>query len=74
MYDWIMQSGHTPVLIATKADKLKRSRIAAQKKVVREGLDAPKGSVIFPFSAMSGSGREEICSQIVELLMNETGE
>ena len=68
MYDWILGSGYTPVLIATKADKVKKSKINGQLKVIREGLKAPKGSILLPFSAQTGSGREEICAQIGTLL------
>ena len=68
MYDWIVRSGHTPVLIATKADKIKRSKVNGQLKVLREGLKAPKGSILLPFSAQSGNGREQICAQIAALL------
>ena len=68
MYDWILGSGYTPVLIATKADKVKKSKINGQLKVIREGLKAPKGSILLPFSAQTGSGREEICTQIGTLL------
>ncbi len=68
MYDWIVKSGHTPVLIATKADKVKRSQLQKQMKILREGLKAPKGTAIYPFSALTGSGREEICRKIAGLL------
>ena len=68
MYDWIVRSAHTPVLIATKADKIKRSKVNGQLKVLREGLKAPKGSILLPFSAQNGSGREQICEQIAALL------
>ena len=68
MYDWILKSGRTPVLVATKADKLKRSKVSAQLKVIREGLNAAKGSVVIPFSAQSRSGREEICARIAGIL------
>ncbi len=71
MYDWILKSGHTPVLIATKADKVKRSQLPKQLKILREGLGAPKGSAVCPFSALNGSGREEICKKIGELLFEE---
>ena len=69
MYEWILHSGHTPVLIATKADKIKRSKVPAQLKILREGLQAEKGSVVLPFSALTKSGREEICGRISELLL-----
>ncbi len=68
MYDWILQSGHTPVLIATKADKIKRSQLQKQMKILREGLKAPKGTKVYPFSALSGSGRDKICQEIAGLL------
>lgn len=68
MYDWIVHSGRTPVLVATKADKIKRSKVAGQMKVIREGLGAPKGSILLPFSALNKSGREEICDQITRVL------
>lgn len=68
MYDWILQSGHTPVLIATKSDKIKRSQLAKQMKILREGLNAPKGGVILPFSALDGNGRDAICKEIASLL------
>ncbi len=69
MYEWILHSGHTPVLIATKADKIKRSKVPAQLKILRECLQAEKGSVVLPFSALTKSGREEICGRISELLL-----
>lgn len=69
MYEWILHSGHTPVLIATKADKIKRSKVPAQLKILRECLQAEKGSVVLPFSALTKSGREEIFGRISELLL-----
>ncbi len=68
MYDWIIQSGHMPVLIATKSDKIKRSQLSKQMKLLREGLNAPKGTPVYPFSALNGSGREAICKKIGEIL------
>ena len=46
MYDWVRSRGYEPVIIATKADKIKRSQIQKQIKIVREGLKADKGTVI----------------------------
>ena len=68
MYEWIQGSGHTPVLIATKADKISRSKVNGQLKIIREGLKAPKNCMILPFSALNGSGREEICGRIAGLI------
>ena len=38
MYRWILEQGYEPVIIATKLDKLKRSQVSKQMKVLREGL------------------------------------
>ena len=38
MYDWILSQGYHPIIIATKLDKLKRSQVQKQVKVVRQGL------------------------------------
>lgn len=60
MYDWIIYQGYQPVVIATKLDKLKRSQVARQVKILREGLGMAKEDVLIPFSAESKQGREEI--------------
>lgn len=72
MYEWITAAGYRPVIIATKSDKIKRSQIQKQMKVLREGLSAPGGTVVIPFSAQSGSGREEISRKIDEVLGEKT--
>ena len=70
MYDWIVSNGYTPVIIATKLDKIKRSQIAKQLKLVRDTLCA-KDSVIIPFSATSKQGREEIY-EIIDKILEDT--
>ncbi len=60
MYDWIVQNGYEPVVIATKADKLKRSQLAKQSAAVRTGLGMKEEGVLIPFSAVTKQGRDEI--------------
>ena len=60
MYDWIVHNGFTPVIIATKLDKLKRSQVAKQIKILREGLGLSKETILIPFSAETKQGRDEI--------------
>ncbi|MBR1471335.1 MAG: YihA family ribosome biogenesis GTP-binding protein [Lachnospiraceae bacterium] len=60
MYEWIVAQGFTPVIIATKADKIKRSQLAKQVKIVRQGLGMPAEEVLIPFSAETKQGRDEI--------------
>lgn len=74
MYDWIVYQGFEPIIIATKLDKIKRSQIQKQLKIVREGLGLKKESIVIPFSAETKQGREEIwelMDRIVESNENE---
>ena len=68
MYDWITDNGYRPVIIATKSDKISKSQIPKNIKIIREGLDASKDITVIPFSAESKAGREEIWTIIEDLL------
>ena len=67
MYKWILDHGYEPVIIATKLDKIKRSQVQKQIKLVRQGLQVVPGTKIIPFSAQTKQGREEIWELIDEL-------
>lgn len=67
MYDWIVYNGYQPVVIATKLDKIKRSQIQKQVKLVRTGLGITGESTVIPFSAETKQGREEIWELIEQL-------
>ena len=60
MYDWIVSQGFQPILIATKADKIKRSQLQKQLKILRTGLGVGTEVMMIPFSAETKQGREEI--------------
>lgn len=60
MYKWVCESGYRPVVIATKLDKIKRSQVQKQLKLVRAGLEADGDTLILPFSAETKQGRDEI--------------
>ena len=70
MYDYIRNSGYEPLIIATKADKIKRSLLSRHISQVRKGLGALTDSVIIPFSAPSKTGRDDIYEKIDEILEN----
>ena len=72
MYEWIMHNGYKPVIIATKLDKINRSQIQKQLKIVREGLKADKEAVIIPFSAETKQGRDEIYDYMDSVLAELT--
>ncbi len=60
MYDWIVRQGFSPIIIATKLDKIKRSQIDRQVKQIRMTLQLVPDAVVIPFSAQTKQGREEI--------------
>lgn len=60
MYDWIVERGYQPIIIATKLDKIKRSQIEKQKKLICDTLDAEDDTVVIPYSSLTKQGREEI--------------
>lgn len=64
MYNWIVHNGFLPVVIATKLDKINRSQIAKQTKLIRTGLGMPAEGVLIPFSAETKQGRDEIWDKI----------
>lgn len=69
MYDWMLHQGFAPIIIATKADKIKRSQLEKQQRLIRLGLGMEADSVIIPFSAETKQGREEIWSLMDSLVL-----
>ncbi len=67
MYEWMVYQGFHPILIATKADKIKRSQLSKQQKAIRAGLGAQPDTILIPFSAVTKQGRDEIW-ELVEAL------
>lgn len=74
MYQWILDHGYTPVLIATKADKISKNSIPKNLKIIRESLSSPKNTTIIPFSAETKAGREEIWNLIDRLTGQQTSD
>ena len=68
MYDWMVHYGYQPVVIATKLDKIKRSQVQKQIKILREGLGMGKESILIPFSAETKQGKDEIINLIDEIV------
>ena len=66
MYEWIKANGFTPVIVATKLDKINRSQKDKQLKLIRTTLNCD--SLIIPWSAETKQGREELISLMEEYL------
>ncbi len=71
MYDWICHNGFTPVIIATKADKIKRSQLQKNIKIIRQKLGMQKEDLLFPFSALTRQGRDEILDYVEQVVRGE---
>ncbi len=73
MYDWICRNGYHPIIIATKLDKINRSQIQKQLKLIRTTLHTEEGTLLVPFSAETKQGREEIY-EILDGILEENHE
>lgn len=68
MYDWVKRQGYEPIIIATKLDKIKRSQLQKQVKLIRTTLETGTDTMIIPFSAETKQGRDEIYEIIDRLI------
>ncbi|MBM6948236.1 ribosome biogenesis GTP-binding protein YihA/YsxC [Mordavella massiliensis] len=60
MYNWVVEQGYNPIIIATKLDKIKRSQVDKHVKMLRQGLGLLPGTKVIPFSAVTKQGRDDI--------------
>lgn len=71
MYDWIVERGYKPIIIATKLDKIKRSQVEKQKKLICDTLQTEDDTIIIPYSSLSKQGRDEIYELLDRMLAEE---
>ncbi len=69
MLNWIRHFGYTPVVIATKLDKLKKSQIEQNLTVIYEMLNLDDDSILLPFSSEKKTGREDL-TELIDLLIS----
>ncbi len=67
MLEWIRKAEIRPVIACSKADKLKRSEMAKQIKKIRMDCGLSEDEKLFPFSAVTKAGREELLQEIAAL-------
>lgn len=68
MYEWMEHQGFAPIIIATKADKLKRGQVIRHVQMIREVLGVEEDTIVIPFSAETKQGREEIWDLVESLV------
>ena len=59
MYNWIVESGFEPIVIATKKDKVKPSQRESALKLIKDTLNMDE---VIPFSSEKGDGVDEVWS------------
>lgn len=72
MYEWILSNGYHPIIIATKADKIKRSQLQKQISAIRQGIHVEDKTIVIPFSAQTKQGKEDIY-ELIDSLMEQAG-
>jgi GTP-binding protein len=66
MANWFIQSGCPFVVVANKLDKVKKSELAGNLTTIREDLNLPDETIVIPFSAEKGDGRDALVKLILE--------
>ncbi|MBE5038866.1 ribosome biogenesis GTP-binding protein YihA/YsxC [Ructibacterium gallinarum] len=64
MLNWIRRFGYTPVVVATKLDKLKKSQIESNLTLIYHTLALDDSCFLLPFSAEKKTGREDLAEFI----------
>jgi GTP-binding protein len=64
MAEYFKGSGAAFLVVANKLDKLKKSEIEPNLRLIRETLGLDGDVRLIPFSAESGQGREELLQAI----------
>ncbi|AKL94080.1 GTP-binding ribosome biogenesis protein EngB [Clostridium aceticum] len=69
MYDWLKHFGYGSRVIATKLDKITRSQLQKNLKIIRQKLEMTKEDRILPVSSLKKQGVEEVWNSIEELFI-----
>ena len=65
MARWFRDTGCPLIVVANKLDKLKKSEVEPNLQLIRETLELDEDTVLIPFSAEKGTGREELLRAIL---------
>ena len=68
MARWFIDSGCPVVVVANKLDKLKKSEIEPNLKTIREDLELSDDTIVLPFSAEKGTGKDELVRCILSVV------
>lgn len=66
MADWFHATGCPLVVVANKVDKLKKSELEPNLKLITETLSLDENAVLIPFSAEKGTGRDLLLAELMK--------
>ncbi len=64
MAKWFQDTGCPFIVVANKLDKLKKREIEPNLRTIREKLSLSEETLLLPFSAEKGTGRDELVARI----------
>lgn len=70
MARWFLDSGCPFAVVANKMDKLKKSELESNLKIIRQDLELPDTCPVIPFSAEKGDGRDAMVKLILDTVEN----
>lgn len=65
MFSWIRNAGFEPLIVLTKADKLKRMELKKQEALIKKTLNLAEGEKMLTVSAEKKIGIDELWDEIV---------
>ncbi|MGL4483676.1 MAG: ribosome biogenesis GTP-binding protein YihA/YsxC [Anaerovoracaceae bacterium] len=68
MYDYLKYYGLSGAVVATKADKIKKSEFVKNIKIIRETLGLSAEEKVIPVSTLKKSGTEELLNEMQTIL------
>lgn len=71
MYEWMVEQGFAPIIIATKSDKIPRGKINQHVANIKRILNVEPDTIVIPFSAETKQGKEEIWALVDSLVLDE---
>ncbi len=60
MYEWLKHYKFEIIIVATKADKIKRSQISKQLLSIKNNLNLNSDELLIPFSSLTKQGKREL--------------
>ena len=64
MFSWIREAFEEVTVVATKCDKLGKTKIEENLSVIRKTLEMNERDTLIPFSAEKGTGKEELWAEV----------